>query len=53
MVADLSAIGMADDHPVPDAIELHQARHRAAAASQVGEVVAVHLPGHDAKVVLS
>jgi len=44
---------MADDHPVPDAIELHQARHRAPAAGQIGEVVAVHLPGHDAEVVLA
>jgi hypothetical protein len=44
---------MADDHPVPDTITLHQAGHRAPAASQVGEVVAVHLPGHDAEVVLA
>ena len=53
LVADLSAVGMADDHPVPDAITLHQAGHRAPAAGQVGEVVAVHLTGHDAEVVLS
>jgi hypothetical protein len=38
---------------VANAIELHQARHRAPAAGQVGEVVAVHLAGYDAKVVLA
>ena len=53
LVADLPAIRMADDHPMPDAITLHQAGHRAPAAGQIGEVVAVHLTGNDAEVVLS